>query len=251
MSRRQRFLNPAQLGCQVALDARFITGLSSGAAVSSWTGRPGTSVNASQATALNQPTFQPTGIGGQAAVRFDGSNDIMTLNATTLFQNVATGNIWAVVRDDNRAAGDVSHTPLHFSSGAASVAARATLYTRLSSSSVFTTGGRRLDADSFASAGTIASTANATILGGVYAWSSGTLAVRVNGVQGTNGSFSSGSGNTSNTASLSNTIGATDAAANRLQGDIAAVIAVTPSVSTSVCKRIEQSLALSFRIALS
>lgn len=249
MSRRNRHFNPAGLGCQVVLDARFITGLSSGAAVSSWTGRPGTSVNASQATALNQPTFQPTGIGGQAAVRFDGSNDIMTLNATTLFQNVASGNTWIVVRDDNRAAGDASHTPLHFATGISATAARATLFTRLSSSSVFVTGGRRLDADTFSSGGTIASTANATILGGAWNWSSGTHAVRVNGVQGTNGSFSSGSGNTTNSASLAVIIGGTDAATSRMQGDIAAAIAVTPSVSTPNCKRIEHHLAFSFGVA--
>lgn len=57
--------------------------LADGAPVASWPDRVGTGVNLSQATANKQPTFRTGMVGGRAAVRFDGSDDVMSLASET------------------------------------------------------------------------------------------------------------------------------------------------------------------------
>jgi len=78
LTRRQRHLNPASCGAVIALDARFLTGFADGDAVETWTGRSGTSNNATQSSAGNRPTFKAAVLNGQATVRF-GSNQYMEI----------------------------------------------------------------------------------------------------------------------------------------------------------------------------
>lgn len=75
MHRRARHLNPGRAGAVVALDSRFITGLSDGNAVTSWADRSGVGNNADQPTVANQPTFRINAQGGQPVVRFDATDD--------------------------------------------------------------------------------------------------------------------------------------------------------------------------------
>lgn len=78
MHRRARHLNPGSAGAVMALDSRFITGLSDGDSVQTWTDRSASGNNAAQSTAGKQPAYKTAIQGGQPSVRFDGSNDILT-----------------------------------------------------------------------------------------------------------------------------------------------------------------------------
>jgi hypothetical protein len=79
--------------------------LANAAAVSSWTDASATGNNAVQATATNQPTFRTNVINGKPVVRFDGSNDFLTLNTNP--SPPASHTIFAVISTSNYAAGDV------------------------------------------------------------------------------------------------------------------------------------------------
>lgn len=68
MRARQRHLNPKAAGATVVFDSRYITGLSDGSNVSSWSDRSGNSKNAT--TASNYPTYETDGQGGNPVVRF-------------------------------------------------------------------------------------------------------------------------------------------------------------------------------------
>lgn len=88
MHRRSRHLNPKAAGALIALDARFLS-LSGGASVSTWTNRTGSN-DLTQATAANQPTFQTAVQGGCPVVRFDGSNDSVSVGNSLNFTNELT-----------------------------------------------------------------------------------------------------------------------------------------------------------------
>jgi hypothetical protein len=79
--RRARHINPAHAGATVALDSRFMTGFADGDAISTWTGRAGTTNDATAASTA-RPTYQVAEINGQPMLQFDGSNDIMTVTIT-------------------------------------------------------------------------------------------------------------------------------------------------------------------------
>ena len=75
---------------QVVLDAR--AGVS-GSPVDTWTGRPGTSINATGSGAARPTT---TTLNGQPALLFDGTDDLLTMSAGALsvFQVVGQGRIF-------------------------------------------------------------------------------------------------------------------------------------------------------------
>ena len=60
------------------LDSRYIN-QSNDTVVSEWTDRSGNANNAAQATALQQPRFITAVVGGNGVVRFDGSNDFLSI----------------------------------------------------------------------------------------------------------------------------------------------------------------------------
>lgn len=94
MHRRARHLNPAHAGATAALDARFISGVANGAAMSVWTTRPGGTLSPSQASAANQPTYSASAINGQPALTFDdggaGANGKVLQASISLTQNNVT-----------------------------------------------------------------------------------------------------------------------------------------------------------------
>ena len=94
MRARQRFLKAKSFGATASYDARLISGLSDAAAVSSWADQSGNGYTASQATAANQPSYRVAVFGGQPAVRFDGSDDVLTHTA----DNTASCMIFAVAQ---------------------------------------------------------------------------------------------------------------------------------------------------------
>jgi|LakMenE01Jun11ns_1017448.scaffolds.fasta_scaffold9661252_1 hypothetical protein len=71
MRARQRHLNPVHAGANSSFDGRFISGLADDAAMSDWTGRSGSSLTPSQATANNQPKYKVSAINGLPGVLFD------------------------------------------------------------------------------------------------------------------------------------------------------------------------------------
>ena len=90
MHRRARHLNPGSAGAVLALDSRFITGLSDGDPVSTWSDRSG-SGNDATATSADRPTFKIGIRAGNSAVRFSGSNVMAGgLNASTSAMTVIT-----------------------------------------------------------------------------------------------------------------------------------------------------------------
>ena len=72
MRARHRHLNAKAAGASVVLDSRYITGLSDGSNVSSWSDRSGNSNNAT--TASNYPTYETNEQAGNPVVRFVSSS---------------------------------------------------------------------------------------------------------------------------------------------------------------------------------
>ena len=81
MHRRARHLNPGSAGAVLALDSRFISGLSDGDPVSTWTDRSGSGNNATQSGSA-RPTFETGEQGGNPTIRFDGADDNLIHTAT-------------------------------------------------------------------------------------------------------------------------------------------------------------------------
>jgi hypothetical protein len=100
-TRRSRHLNPGSAGAVIALDSRFISGLSDGDLVGTWIDRSGQGNNATQSGA-ERPTYETAEQGGNPIVNFDGSVDRMvcasfvSLTSSTIIaagkSAVTTGN---------------------------------------------------------------------------------------------------------------------------------------------------------------
>jgi hypothetical protein len=77
MSRRQRHLAPRHMGAIVAYDARYISGVSNGSPVDQWSDRSGNSKHA-LGTGTQRPTMESVSVGGQPSLIFDGTDDRLT-----------------------------------------------------------------------------------------------------------------------------------------------------------------------------
>lgn len=76
----------------MAFDSRYGFSQSDNTAVSTWSGRSGTTISATQSSASNQPTYQTNEIGGQPVISFDGANDTLIHTA-----NNNANCVWMVV----------------------------------------------------------------------------------------------------------------------------------------------------------
>lgn len=248
MHRRVRHLNPAQCGAQIALDARFITGVSDGAALSSWSSRSVASIGATQSTPAQQPTFRAASINGRPAVEFDGTADNMNLDAAARSLTNNVGNLSAIcVAVCDGTATDTTQTMVHFSVGTGGLSRAALQF--LTGSNGARMQGRRLDADTAATTGVASGGMGVGVYGMRVDWSNNTTTANRNGVSTTSATFSSGAGNTSATNSVSAVVGAVSSASARLQGRIAAVAVAVPWFSLPMAKRIREHFGFSFRIA--
>jgi len=73
MGRRIRHMNPAHhdaIRNGTCLDARFISGVASGAALQTWNSRPGGAHTYTQATSARRPIYIVAALGGQPVVQF-------------------------------------------------------------------------------------------------------------------------------------------------------------------------------------
>lgn len=82
MHRRARHLKGTSIGCNLQLDARYLTD-SDGTALSSWSDRSSNGYSATQATSTKQPLVRTgaNGINGSTALSFDGSNDGLAVSS--------------------------------------------------------------------------------------------------------------------------------------------------------------------------
>jgi hypothetical protein len=94
MRARQRHINPKAAGANLVLDSRYITGLSDGTGVSTWSDISGNGYDATQATAANQPLFKVNVQGGQPGLLFDGSNDSLATSYGPQSGNVTAFAVW-------------------------------------------------------------------------------------------------------------------------------------------------------------
>lgn len=101
MRRRQRHFNPGSAGASIAFDSRFVTGLNNNDAVTTWSDR---TINGNNATGsgTTRPTYQTAQQGGNAVIRFDGTDDrlvcasYVSLTASSIIaaakSSITTGN---------------------------------------------------------------------------------------------------------------------------------------------------------------
>lgn len=245
MGRRVRHVihNVANAGAQVALLGNVGV---SGSPVDTWTGLPGTTINATGSGAARPTT---TTLNGQGALLFDGTDDLLTMSAgaASLFQNIGQGRVFAVCSDTNNAGGTAGHPVTLWSAGAG--ASRHQLATRFTSTSGCYLFIRRLDADALATSGPLGSGAGAVILEANHDWSGNAHTVVRSGLVGTVATTPSGGGLTSNTASATTRIAASGA--SFFPGPIAAVIATNQAWSTQLAKRFRHSLGFYYKITCS
>ena len=131
MHRRARHLNPGSAGASLALDSRFITGLSDGDPVSTWADRTANGNNATQTLTL-RPTYQTNAVNGNASVEFDGVNDYLNSNAN-IFATGAGSDYWLFVTKPN----DASWSPL-IQGGSTVTGQSRFIFTRSTSDNIFT-----------------------------------------------------------------------------------------------------------------
>ena len=157
---------------------------------------------------------------------FDGSDDSMTISSgiNNVFQNVGGGTTWA----GYNATSAINAVVVFVSSNTSASATRAGVIPNAS-------GGRRLDADSFVSATDSGFAVNNTYVAtNVSDWAGGNVIRRTNGVQVASTAYSSGAGNTSNTASLLVSLGANSSPlANFLAGRLYSAIILGRTATAS------------------
>jgi hypothetical protein len=77
MRARQRHFNAGSAGAAASYDARFLS-LNNNDAVDSWTDRSANGRNATQSTSTKKPTFKTGITGGSPAISFDGGDGLVT-----------------------------------------------------------------------------------------------------------------------------------------------------------------------------
>lgn len=78
MHRRARHLNARHAGAGLVLDARRLTGLNDGDAVSTWNDVSGNGRDATQSTSGKKPTYNTNSVGGSSSLSFDGGDGLAT-----------------------------------------------------------------------------------------------------------------------------------------------------------------------------
>jgi hypothetical protein len=74
MRARHRHFNYKSAGASLALDSRYIHGVSDGSTVQTWSDRSGNARDAAQSTAASRATYKTSIQGGNGILRFDGAD---------------------------------------------------------------------------------------------------------------------------------------------------------------------------------
>jgi hypothetical protein len=251
MRARQRHFNARDCDAALCLDARFITGLSDGNAVSTWSDRSRNAADATQ-TGANRPEYKEAIQGGQPVVRFDGTNDFfpMTTPLADVFRNKGYGIVIAIAKDRNPTGGNAQHYLWNAARGN-DLSVRSSLSTRRTSLNRFDSGARRLDNDGFVAAFLSPSDSNWHIFAAEHEWSNNVNRLRVEFTSRDTSTYSSGGGSTSDTASNSVTIGRGDfgTATTNSPTDLGQLVVLNTATTESLVKRLHHAAAYSFKIA--
>jgi len=226
MHRRARHLNPIHAGALISVDSRFLSG-TNGSSVSTWSGRAGQSGDFT-ASGTNQPTYNTGKNGGNPAVTFDGSNDIMTRNGSAGNRTLAQCTIIVGARLSGTSEGCFYDTSEHHA------------VTHLTN----TLRWYSYNPKDF----TIGSISNATIIaisddgtGGATAYLNGTTSGSVTGLNNVN--------NGTNANNI--TIGSVGGIIFPINCDLYGCVDIPLNVQNPIRRRLEQSFGFSFKIACS
>lgn len=235
MRARQRHFNARDAGARIALDARFLSGLNNGDAVSTWTNRIGSSDFTGSGTA--RPTYTASSFSGNPALTFDGTNDTMAATGITWsadFTNVYvvrfnrspnyTGLIDTIACKTNY----IQAQPKGF-------------YAMMSNHFVSTT--NTYFTTEYAQVGT---GKTSTVINGVSS-----TAAAGNGTVGAATILSANATGSNTDANTSFTLGNEPSTAGRFGKMDFAYFAYLPQSSSTLRRRLEQSAAYSFKIACS
>lgn len=249
MRARQRHLNQRFAGAGLVFDSRFIN-QSDNTAVSTWSDRSGNGWDATQGASALRPTFIENELNGNPVVRFDGSDDVLTVSgAVGYLRNVGYGLLVAVGKDRSPTTGNADHSIFYFSNGSLEVQFRLGLQSRSGGVNTFRMGARRLDADAFTGTATnITSNSNFNIFTAIGNYSLGNISLIVNNKTESTANLPS-AGSTSNTNSISVNIGRSTAAAGFMQLDAGLLLAFNQSLSDALRMRIHRSAAIAYKIA--
>lgn len=173
--------------------------------VSPWSAINRSGYSATQPTVAQRPILkQPS---ARRCLRFDGSNDSLSLGSLTAFRNVAGLTVVVLATTATTAAG--TRVLFRSSGGTSGLSARVSLDV---SGSALRFGGRRADADSFQSVtGGTLTTGSRFVAVGVIDYVNRTLTLRLNGVQVAASATFQTSGMSANTTALSTLIGGSSA----------------------------------------
>ena len=246
--RRCRHFDPREAGAAISLrsDRGVVT---SGGFVDSWASTVGGVV--ANGSGTQRPAFSASSssFGGFPALTFDGSNDVLDLSTTAsaLFQNVGQGIVLSVCQDTNSGGGASFH-PILLANTPANLG-RVRLDSMASGTPGYVSRGRRLDSDLQTPSGIIGSGSGVVVAEGEFQWVSNFHRAANNGVFGTSATFSSGAGNTSNTAG-GVFIGG-DTSGNRFPGPIVQVTAFNTAIDLALAARVRQAAAYAFNFACS
>lgn len=232
---------PAQIPTALWLDAADTATITfNGATVSQWGDKSGNIRTVSQAVAADQPTYQATGLNGKPVLSFDGSDFLQNLTPLALIRNAPGVTLVAVLSYTNNTVGRCAvsiSTPTLGQN-------RATIGVNVGGFAGYMTGGRRLDGDSFAAAGSATFSAATTLIQvGVLDYANSDAFSYINGsLNASNTSFQT-NGNSSDTDSGALYIGQSGTLTNQMIGLIGEVIVTSGALSTQDRQLLEGYLA--------
>jgi hypothetical protein len=223
----------------LALDSRFITGLSDGDSVATWEDRTNNNYDVTQSSSGSRPLFKAAQSGGSSVVRFDGSNDRL-LRSDTGFP---TGDFTTIVvaKETRTLSGGQYGAVFHY--GAASIGA--SVFVLFGDDSNI--GDDSFGASQFGDAFGVANSTGRYIIGRISRTST-SYDARVDG-----GSSSSKTMTTS--TSLRGADGFSIGAYNpgvgggNLNGDVGVIAIFSSALSSPLSRRVEHAAAFSFKIA--
>lgn len=231
------------MGAKLVLDARYID-QTDNTAVSTWADRSGNGWDATQTDSNFRPTLQTAEFGGQNIVRFDGSNHRLSVaGAAGLLNNIAGSTLSVTIKFTNTSG---TRTAFAFSTGPGLTRAGVDM-----TASGYSTGGRRLDANSFQSV-TSAGGQSATrtlIQTAIFDYANAALTLFLDGASSASSTSFQTAGNTSNTNSTNVRVGCSAVDTQFSEADIAEVVAFNSALTASQRKRLEHAAAYSFKIS--